>query len=594
MAGTVFASVAVAGAPPVEFCIDPDAGDPVAAWFLEHTWIDEPVQRAFLGLVEEGARVLDLGCHLGTFSLPAAALGAEVIAVDANPRHVELLREAARQNGFDQLHVVHAAISDSEQPVSFIEQSIHGRLALAGDAHSTIDVPPVTVDELLDQHGWDGVDAIKIDIEGTEVAALNGMQRLLARGIRPQLVFECNGGMLPLYGSSVAQLRSRIVALGYELFLIDHLRPGILVEASPNMLQTETACDYIATLSGRDRLAERWQIEPAFSIETLLARLIDHGSIDAIGYRRYAAQLLATGPRWLRAEAAAALAARTLQLDVSPEVRSATAQPEPTDHDTMPRPESEASPRDMVVLAKRLSLRSPSSEPDRLFHSRETAPDELLLRDISLHLRAGQLLGVLADRPETGSALLRALAGLEQPAEGQLAVRGPALLVAQLAEVLELGLTVEENMTILAAYFGSHVPTIRERIHAIAQSVGIHHLLGTLLRDATAATAVRLTIGVALDLAEARVLLFDRMPSVGDAALPELGDRTHRAAAQLRRRDRPGRRGSGGAPRPGRPVALACRRQRRSLRPSRIGSRCSAPAAARPRATPPCRRPAAP
>ena len=111
MSGTVFASVAVAGAPPVDFCIDPDAGDPVAAWFLEHSWIDEPVQRAFLGLVQEGSRVLDLGCHLGTFSLPAAALGAEVIAVDANPRHVELLREAARQNGFERLDVVHAAIT---------------------------------------------------------------------------------------------------------------------------------------------------------------------------------------------------------------------------------------------------------------------------------------------------------------------------------------------------------------------------------------------------------------------------------------------------------------------------------------------------
>ncbi|MGZ4384880.1 MAG: FkbM family methyltransferase, partial [Gaiellaceae bacterium] len=401
--------------------------------------------------------------------------------------------------------------------VSFIEQSIHGRLALAGDSHSTIAVPPVTVDDLLEQRGWDSLDAIKIDIEGTEIAALNGMRRLHARGVRPHLVFECNGGMLPLYDASVDELRTRIVALGYELFLIDHLRPGILVEAGPNMLQTEAACDYVATLSGRDRLAERWQIEPAFSIETLLARLIDHGSLDAIGYRRYAAQLLTTGPGWLRAEPAAALAARTLQLDASPEVRDAAAQPRPTGQDTTARPESEASPRDMVVLARRLSLRAPSSEPDRLFQSRETAPDELILRGASLHLRAGQLLGVLADPPETASALLRALAGLEQPAEGELAVRGPALLVAQLADVLELGLTVEENMTILAAYFGSHVPTVRERIHAIAQSVGIHHLLGTLLRDTTAATAVRLTTGVALDLAEARVLLFDRMPSVGDA-----------------------------------------------------------------------------
>ena len=66
--------VAVAGRPPVWFCVDPEAEDPVADWFLANGSIDEPVQRMFLDLVEPGARVLDLGCHLGTFSLPAAAL----------------------------------------------------------------------------------------------------------------------------------------------------------------------------------------------------------------------------------------------------------------------------------------------------------------------------------------------------------------------------------------------------------------------------------------------------------------------------------------------------------------------------------------
>ena len=62
-----FNHVSVLGSPPVEFCLDPYAGDPVAAWLLEHDWIDEPVMRAFLGLVRPGTRVIDLGCHLGTF-----------------------------------------------------------------------------------------------------------------------------------------------------------------------------------------------------------------------------------------------------------------------------------------------------------------------------------------------------------------------------------------------------------------------------------------------------------------------------------------------------------------------------------------------
>ena len=181
-----FTQVAVADTPSVWFCVDLEANDPVAAWFLDHDWIDEPVQRAFLGLVEPGSRVLDLGCHLGTFALPAAALGAEVIAVDASPAHVELLRRAADRNGFERLHVIHGALTAADHAVDFIDRSIHGRLWIEGDpVDSTVVVPPVVVDDLLEQHGWDGVDAIKIDIEGAEVAALAGMSRMFASGVRP-------------------------------------------------------------------------------------------------------------------------------------------------------------------------------------------------------------------------------------------------------------------------------------------------------------------------------------------------------------------------------------------------------------------------
>src|SRR5258708_33005868 len=96
MEGLVFTSVSVAGAPAVEFCIDPAAGDVIAPWLLGHGWLDEPVQRAFLRLVEPGARGAGLRSHLGTFSLPAAAPGPHGISVDGAPAHGRLPRAAAR------------------------------------------------------------------------------------------------------------------------------------------------------------------------------------------------------------------------------------------------------------------------------------------------------------------------------------------------------------------------------------------------------------------------------------------------------------------------------------------------------------------
>ena len=178
--------VSVAGRPTVQVCIDPAAGDAVAGWFTDHDWIDEPVQRAFLDCVRPGHRVLDLGSHLGLFSLSASTLGASVLAVDANPEHTRLLSLAADRNDFRDLNVANVALAESVDGsgvVQFVPRSIHGHVLAAGESDdATIEITTATVDQLLQDLGWDGLDVIKMDIEGSEMAALRGMAGLFRRG----------------------------------------------------------------------------------------------------------------------------------------------------------------------------------------------------------------------------------------------------------------------------------------------------------------------------------------------------------------------------------------------------------------------------
>ena len=54
-----------------------------------------------LRAVAPGATVLDLGAHIGSFSVAAAARGYHVIAVEAGADNVELLKESVRS------HAVH-------------------------------------------------------------------------------------------------------------------------------------------------------------------------------------------------------------------------------------------------------------------------------------------------------------------------------------------------------------------------------------------------------------------------------------------------------------------------------------------------------
>jgi FkbM family methyltransferase len=518
-----FTRASVADRPEVEFCVDLAAHDVVAEWLLDQHRIDEPIMRAFLGLIEPGMRVLDLGCHIGTFSLPASKLGAHVIALDASPQHVNLMRHSARRNGFDELEVVHGAITASEDPVEFIELSIHSHIQQhAEDGADTVQVPAVRVDELVRERGWDGVDAIKMDVEGNELNALAGMRELFVSGARPAIVFECNGGMLPGYGASICVLRETLVGLGYELFLIDHLRPGLLVQASADGIQPESASDYLALASRPADLAERWRIDPPFTLEQTVVRLLDAAGGDAAGYRCYCAETIAGGPQWLRSQPLLAAGFSALQLDHDGAVRARcdldNAYSPALAHAGAPEPARDSPPSDVVVWASGLHVEQPGEEPDLPPGiERGGGSGSCLLEDVSFHVRAGELLAVRI-APDAGSLLLNTLAGLCPPRVGELHVEGPVVLISALGDGMEQELTVAENFLLYGAFLGCHVPELSRRMDQLAGLARAAEWLGSALRDAPPALAVRIALTVALECAQPRLLLLDRLAPCEDDA----------------------------------------------------------------------------
>jgi FkbM family methyltransferase len=511
-----FPRVAVAGGPAVDFCVVPGDGDPVVPWLLEHDWIDEPVQRAFRALVEPGMRVLDGGSHLGVFALPAAAIGAEVLAVDGNARHVDLLREAARRNGFEErLEVVNAAITAQPGTVEFVERGIHGHLRVEVDGGvDTVSVVGMTVPELLADGGWNGVDLVKLDIEGGEVGALAGMAPLFAAGARPALVFECNGDMLRHHGTSVVALRRAVLELGYELLMIDHLRPGVLVEVvAADGIQPECSCDYVALAAGRPpRLESEWSIEPPFTLEDTVRRVADMASDAAEGYRLYAAELVAEGPAWLRDDPALRPARRALALD-APRVRAAFA--------TRDRPGRGAAHADaavprgaeIVVAARDVALPARPGEVDRAVGQPGA---ETSVSGLDVAVPAGRLLAVRAQRPADASALLRALAGWRPPLAGEVTTDPSALLVDADGAGIEPSLSVEENLAVFAAFSGAGVAGALDRADELATLAKLGDPSAPLTEWGEAGAA-RLMLVVAFEHARPRALLVDALPDLGDA-----------------------------------------------------------------------------
>src|SRR2546428_12593170 len=107
---TLLSEAVPSGSLDYTFAVDADNLDPIEQEICAGIWSPTPALAWLLSVLRPGDRVLDLGAHIGTFSLPAAAAGAQVTAVEASPRNGYLLRAARDQNGFATLDIIERAV----------------------------------------------------------------------------------------------------------------------------------------------------------------------------------------------------------------------------------------------------------------------------------------------------------------------------------------------------------------------------------------------------------------------------------------------------------------------------------------------------
>jgi FkbM family methyltransferase len=165
-----------------------------------------------------GSVVVDVGAHIGCFSLLAAAHGARVFSFEPFPSNFAALQRNLARNHAADAHAFQVAVTGArETRQMFIpENSGHtGRFSLhPGRGPQTIAVPCTSFDALVAEHRLARIDLLKLDCQGSEYEILYGIAPATFERIRA-IVAECEVFDAPPRWSAGA-LQAFLDELGFE------------------------------------------------------------------------------------------------------------------------------------------------------------------------------------------------------------------------------------------------------------------------------------------------------------------------------------------------------------------------------------------
>jgi FkbM family methyltransferase len=187
--------------------------------------------RLALGILRAGDTVIDVGAHIGFFTMQmAAAVGTagRIYAFEPFDANADLLEKSLHENRFDDRVVFRRAAvgaAAGSATLTFPAETLNsggayllrdGGAPLAG--HRMKDVPVVALDGLDLRRP---VRFIKMDVEGAEPQVIRGAEGIL-REDRPVILSELHPDQLErASGATVGEFLARMRALGYRAQTLD-------------------------------------------------------------------------------------------------------------------------------------------------------------------------------------------------------------------------------------------------------------------------------------------------------------------------------------------------------------------------------------
>ncbi len=134
--------------------------------------------------VDPGDSVIDIGAHIGTFSLFAWASGAKrVLAFEPSPSNYAALLHNISLNKGCTVEPFNLAVHPTRSTVTLFEHSgkqtdQNSIFGPRSEKYSVKEVPAISLDDILDSNHLEDVDFVKLDAEGIEHELLEKSETL--------------------------------------------------------------------------------------------------------------------------------------------------------------------------------------------------------------------------------------------------------------------------------------------------------------------------------------------------------------------------------------------------------------------------------
>lgn len=217
---------------------------------------EESLSLFLIKVLGKGDAFLDVGAHIGYFSLLASHLVGEagrVIAVEGNTDNYNWQVDLMARNGRANITSVNVVACETEGEVTFYKNAdndgghalwdpgLHDFNEKSRGAPEKSIHKARRIDQLMQDLDVDALRAVKIDTEGAELTVIKGAGDFFAPDRVPFIVCEMNGFGLQQMGASQHDLRAWMAAQGYATFMFPE-KDGLPIQVPE---ATELTSQYI-------------------------------------------------------------------------------------------------------------------------------------------------------------------------------------------------------------------------------------------------------------------------------------------------------------------------------------------------------------